>query len=350
MDLEKELSNLFQEIETKFKETTNLETLESLRIKYLGRKSYLANFPEVLKKLDHEEKRKIGRLYNELKSKLESIYLDRKNSLVKEKIKFDFEHPGKEIRLGKDHLISQVRTQINKIFTQLGFSIVDYNQIVSEKENFDYLNIPPYHPARDIWDTIWLGKNNHKLDYLFRTHTTSFQIPIIKKLGLPLRAVIFGKVFRYEATDKTHDFEFHQLDGISISSDTNLSHLHYVVEKFFESFFNSQEKIIIRFRPGYFPFVEPGLEIDIGCIFCHRYKNKNLSNLKQCSICKNSGFIEVAGAGMIHPNVFKAANVDYKKYQGYAFGFGIERLIMLKYNIDDVRLIHSSDLRFVEQF
>lgn len=348
MKLEEELSNLFRETETKFKEAKDLKILEELKIKYLGRKSYLANFPEILKKLEQEEKRKIGKLYNELKIKLENIYLEKKKFLNKEKIKFDFDHPGDEIKLGKEHLISQVRNEITKIFTQLGFSTVDYNQIVSEKENFDYLNIPASHPARDIWDTIWVSRNNRKAEYLFRTHTTSFQIPIIKKLGIPLRAVIFGKVFRYEATDKTHDFEFHQLDGISISSKTNLGHLRYVVEKFFESFFNSQEKIVIRFRPGYFPFVEPGLEIDIGCIFCYRYKKLNI--FKQCSVCKNSGFIEVAGAGMIHPNVLKAANVNYKKYQGYAFGFGVERLIMLKYNIDDVRLIHSSDLRFIEQF
>jgi phenylalanyl-tRNA synthetase alpha chain len=158
-------------------------------------------------------------------------------------------------------------------------------------------------------------------------------------MKIPIRAITFGKVFRYEAIDKTHDFEFYQLDGISISETTHLGHLKYVVEKFFEKFFN--QKITIRFRPGYFPFVEPGLEIDIGCIFCKQ---------KGCSVCKKSGFLEVAGAGMIHNFVLKSAGVDFKKYQGYAFGFGVDRLIMLKHNIDDIRILHSSDLRFIKQF
>jgi phenylalanyl-tRNA synthetase alpha chain len=164
-------------------------------------------------------------------------------------------------------------------------------------------------------------------------------VETIKKLGVPIKAVTFGKVFRYEATDKTHDFEFHQLDGISISENTNLGHLRYIVEKFFDKFF--KEKIVVRFRPGYFPFVEPGLEIDIGCIFCQQ---------KGCSVCKNSGFLEIAGAGMIHNFVLKSAGIDYQKYQGYAFGFGVDRLIMLKHSINDIRILHSSDLRFIKQF
>jgi phenylalanyl-tRNA synthetase alpha chain len=343
MNLELELNNLFREIETKFKEVNDLTNLENLKIKYLGRKSYLANFPEILRKLDLEEKRRIGKIYNELKIKIEKLYQERRNSLTGEKLKFDFDHPGTQIKLGKEHLISQVINEIIKIFIQLGFITVDYNQIVSEKENFSYLNIPPYHPARDIWDTIWLKKDNTQSEYLLRTHTTSFQIPVLKRLGAPLRAIILGKVFRYEATDKTHDFEFHQLDGISVSQETNLSHLRYVVEKFFENFFSLNEKIVVRFRPGYFPFVEPGLEIDIGCIFCH-------GRGKGCSVCKNTGFIEVAGAGMIHPNVLMAAKINHKKYQGYAFGFGIDRLIMLRHNINDIRLLHSPDLRFIDQF
>ncbi|GIW66705.1 MAG: phenylalanine--tRNA ligase alpha subunit [Candidatus Parcubacteria bacterium] len=343
MNLELELNNLFREIEDKFKEVDSLANLESLKIKYLGRKSYLANFPEILKKLDLEEKRKIGKLYNELKTKIEKLYQEKKDLLAKDEFKFDFDHPGKQIKIGKEHLVSQVMNEIIKIFIQLGFSTVDYNQIVSENENFNYLNIPPYHPARDIWDTIWVKEGNDQSKYLFRTHTSSFQIPVIKKLNVPLRAIILGKVFRYEATDKTHDFEFNQLDGISISQNTNLSHLRYVVEKFFENFFSLNKKILIRFRPGYFPFVEPGLEIDIGCIFCQ-------GKGKKCSICKNTGFIEVAGAGMIHPNVLAAAKIDHKKYQGYAFGFGIDRLIMLRHSINDIRLLHSSDLRFIDQF
>jgi phenylalanyl-tRNA synthetase alpha chain len=342
MPLEENLNKIWQEAESFLNNAKNLEELESLRVKYLGRKSYLANFPSLIKKLDLEEKRRIGKLYNELKEKIHQLYLKKKEILSTLQIKFDFEHPGKEIKIGKEHLISQTIEEISNIFIQLGFSVVDYNQIVDEKENFNYLNIPENHPARDLWDTFWVKSQNLKArsqNLLFRTHTSVFQIPILKKLGVPVRAVITGKVFRYEATDKTHDFEFYQLDGLSVSENSNLANLRYVVEKFFERFFHQEIKV--RFRPGYFPFVEPGLEIDLGCIFCKQ---------KGCSVCKNSGFVEIAGAGMVHNFVLKSAGIDYKKYQGYAFGFGVDRLIMLKHNIDDIRILHSSDLRFIKQF
>ncbi len=336
MNLEESLNKIWQDAEKDFEGAENLRQLEELKIKYLGRKSYLAEFPSLLKNLSSEEKRKIGSLYNDLKTKIQNLYLKKKEILSEEKIKFDFEHPGIDIKIGHQHLISQTLDEIKNIFLQLGFSIVDYDQIVDEKENFDYLNVPPNHPARDMWDTLWV--KNFK-GYLFRTHTSVFQVPIFKKFGVPLKAVIFGKVFRYEATDRTHDFEFYQLDGISVSEKTNLGHLKWTVEKFFEKFFT--QKVKIRFRPSYFPFVEPGLEIDISCVLC---------NQKGCPVCKKTGFIEVAGAGMIHNFVFKSAGIDYKKYQGYAFGFGVDRLIMIKHNIDDIRILHSSDLRFIEQF
>jgi phenylalanyl-tRNA synthetase alpha chain len=342
MSLEENLNKIWQEVESLLNNVKNLEELESLRVKYLGRKSYLANFPSLIKKLDLEEKRRIGKLYNELKEKIHQLYLKKKETLRTPSVKFDFEHPGKEIKIGKEHLIFQTIEEISKIFTQLGFSVVDYNQIVDEKENFYYLNIPENHPARDLWDTLWVKTSHLPLPtshLLFRTHTSAFQVPILKKLGVPVRAVISGKVFRYEATDKTHDFEFYQLDGLSVSENSNLANLRYVVEKFFERFFHQEIKV--RFRPSYFPFVEPGLEIDIGCIFCKE---------KGCATCKNSGFVEVAGAGMVHNFVLKSAGIDYRKYQGYAFGFGVDRLIMLKHNIDDIRILHSSDLRFIKQF
>lgn len=348
MSLEEDLNKIWQEAEKDLANITNLSDLENFRIKYLGRKSYLTSFPSLIRKLDIEEKRKAGKLYNEFKTKIESLYFKKKEELSELKIKFDLECPGKEIHIGKEHLISQTINEIFNIFLQLGFSIVDYNQIVDEKENFDYLNIPQNHPARDLWDTLWVKLNSdqeHNIAHdktsrlLFRTHTSCFQIPILRKYGVPIRAVIVGKVFRHEATDKTHDFEFYQLDGISISENANLGHLKYIVEKFFAEFF--KEQLPVRFRPGYFPFVEPGLEIDIGCLFCKQ---------KGCSVCKNTGFIEVAGAGMVHNFVLKSARIDYERYQGYAFGFGVGRLIMLKHNIDDIRILHSSDLRFIRQF
>ena len=345
MSLEEELNRVWQKAEKDFTLVSDLENLEKLKIEYLGRKSYLANFPTFLKNLDLEEKRKIGKLYNELKEKINKLYLEKKEALTREEIKFDFDHPGSELKLGRSHLISQTIKEIQDIFIELGFSVVDYQQIVDEKENFDYLNIPKYHPARDLWDTLWVKPNSdsknkiQEASILFRTHTTAFQIPLFKKFKPPLKAIIAGKVFRYEATDRTHDFEFNQFDGVSVSENTNLAHLRWTVEKFFEKFYRT--KIPIRLRPGYFPFVEPGLEVDIGCQICQQ---------KGCSTCKKSGWLEVAGAGMIHKFVFQSAGIDYKKYQGWAFGFGIERLIMLRHGIDDIRILHSSDLRFIEQF
>lgn len=343
MSLEQELNRIWQEAEKDFNLVPDLDNLEKLKVKYLGRKSYLGNFPSLLKNLNLEDKKKIGKLYNELKNKIERLYLEKKNNFNTEEIKFDFEHPGIEISIGKEHLISQTIEIIQNSFIELGFSVLDYNQIVSEQENFDYLNIPRYHPARDLWDTLWVKEEsqitNQEARMLFRTHTTAFQIPLFKKFKPPIRAIITGKVFRYEATDKTHDFEFHQFDGVSVGEKTNLANLKYIIERFFEKFF--EEKINVRFRPGYFPFVEPGLEIDISCSICKQ---------KGCSVCKNSGWIEVAGAGMIHRYIFQCVGIDYKKYQGWACGFGIERLIMLKYGIDDIRILHSSDLRFIKQF
>jgi phenylalanyl-tRNA synthetase alpha chain len=339
MRLIEDLKKIFQEAENKFQDVKNDKELEELRIKYLGRKSYLANFPSLIKNLSLEEKKEVGKLYNDIKKRIEELYKQAKNLIKEEEIKFDFDDPGEEIEQGRKHLISQTFEKVSKIFLEIGFSIVDFNQIVSEKENFDYLNIPVNHPARDLWDTLWVKNIKNEQRYLFRTHTSCFQVPIIKKIGVPLRAIVYGKVFRYEATDRTHDFEFLQLDGISVSEDSNLAHLKYVTRRFFELFFDKE--ISIRLRPGYFPFVEPGLEIDIGCIFC---------NQKGCQVCKKSGFIEVAGAGMIHSFVLKSAGIDFKKYQGYAFGFGLDRLIMLKHGINDIRILHSSDLRFIKQF
>ncbi len=335
MSLEQELNKIWQEAERDFSLVSNLKELEDLKVKYLGRKSYLAHFPRFLKNLDLEEKRKLGSLYNQLKEKIKKLYEEKRKFFSKEEIKIDFEHPGIKFKIGKLHLLTQTIKEIQDIFIQLGFSIVDYPQIVSEKDNFDDLNLPPHHPARDMWATLWV-KDHH---ILFRTHTTAFQVSVIKKYGLPLKAIIVGKVFRYEAVDKTHDFEFHQFDGISLSEKTHLGHLRFVVEEFVQRFF--KEKVKVRFRPSYFPFVEPGLEIDISCVLCHQ---------KGCSVCKRTGWLEIAGAGMIHSYVLKCAHVDPRKYQGYAFGFGLERLIMLKHNIDDIRILHSSDLRFIEQF
>jgi phenylalanyl-tRNA synthetase alpha chain len=219
----------------------------------------------------------------------------------------------------------------------MGFDLELGREIVTEYENFDSLNMPQDHPSRDMWDTLWIKSDKQRL--LLRTHTSAHQVEILKNRNIPLKVIIPGKVYRHEATDSRHEMQFHQLEGLAVGESCNLQELKGVFYIFFEEFFG--RKLDIIFRTSYFPFTEPSLEVDIECILC---------NGKGCEVCNNTGHLEVAGAGMIHPFVLKQAMIDTNKYYGYAFGLGIERLVMLKYNIPDVRLFHSGDLRFIRQF
>ena len=237
---------------------------------------------------------------------------------------------------GHLHPITQMIDKINSIFFALGFEVADGPEMESEYYNFDALNIPKNHPARDMQDTFWV---KDKKDTLMRTHTSNVQIHYMENNEPPLRVIVPGKVFRNEATDATHETQFYQLEGFMVDEVTTLGTLKAVLKNFLEKFFN--KKIDIRFRPSFFSFVEPGIEVDISCFKCGG---------RGCSICKNSGFIEVLGAGMIHPNVLKNVKINSEKYQGFAFGMGIDRLGMLKYGIDDARLFYNGDLRFVQQF
>jgi phenylalanyl-tRNA synthetase alpha chain len=324
-----------------------LSELEKFRIKFLGRRGLLSVIADGLKNLDQEERKKIGKQFNLAKTELNKIYGELKNRLYHEsKIKFSFYHPGKKPLVGHRHPLTHVLHLVKKIFIGMGFTIIDSPEIENEYYNFDSLNIPKNHPARDLWDTIWVkeGQNtkikNQRL--LFRTHTSAYQVKFMQKQTPPFRVVIPGKCFRYEATDKTHDFEFFQFDALSVSSHSSLAELRGTLEQFFTAFFEKSLKV--RLRPSYFPFVEPGLEVDIQCIFC---SGKNKAG---CSICKYSGFIEIAGAGMIHPYVLRQSGISSREHFGWAFGLGIERLTMLKYRIDDIRLFRSNDIRFIHQF
>ncbi|MEK9182122.1 MAG: phenylalanine--tRNA ligase subunit alpha [Patescibacteria group bacterium] len=265
-------------------------------------------------------------------------------------------------KAGHIHPISRVASRINEIFFEMGFSLIDGPEIETEHYNFDALNIPKDHPARDMWDTFWLRQNEIKdkksrpqrhsaamagaakikieeNKLLLRTHTSPVQIRYMEENKPPLRIISIGKTFRYEATDTIHEAQFHQVEGLLIDKDINLANLKYVIREFFENFF--EEKIEIRLRPSYFPFVEPGVEADISCFKCGGDK---------CSVCKHSGWIEVMGAGMVHPEVLQNVGLDPEEWKGFAFGGGVDRLAMLKYGIDDIRLLYTGDLRLVNQF
>ena len=230
------------------------------------------------------------------------------------------------------------------IFEQMGFSVVEGPEIESEWYNFDALNVPKDHPARDAWNTLWLKPQNQKSKVksqklLLRTHTSPMQARYMEKHNPPLRIIVPGKVFRYEATDPSHEFQFYQVEGLMVDKDINVSHLKAVVKEFLKRFF--QKDIDVRFRPDYFPFTEPSFEIAMTCLVCGG---------KGCPACKQTGWLEMAGAGMVHPNVFRAVGYNPQEWQGWAFGFGWDRLTMMKYKIPDIRLFNSGDLRFLQQF
>jgi phenylalanyl-tRNA synthetase alpha chain len=217
----------------------------------------------------------------------------------------------------------------------MGFSVVEGPEIETEWYNFDALNIPKDHPARDLWATFWL--KNSKL--LLRTHTTPVDVRYLEKNNPPLRIITIGRVFRHEATDASHEVNFNQIDGLMVGKEINVANFKAIIQEFFQEFF---EKIIeIRMRPSYFPFTEPSFEVDMRCLNCRG---------KGCSTCQKIGWLEMMGAGMVHPNVFKAAGLNPKNWQGFAFGMGLDRLAMMKYKINDIRLFYSGDLRFLNQF
>ncbi len=261
---------------------------------------------------------------------------------------------------GKAHIhpISQMITEINRIFSEMGFEVADGPELETEFYNFDALNVPANHPARDMWDTFWVKPKSD--GRLMRTHTSPVQIRYMEKHKPPFAIIVPGKVFRYEATDATHEAQFHQAEGLMVGKDISLANLKWVLAEFFEKFFG--KKIDIRFRPSFFPFVEPGVEIDMSCFNCGVGKSENRcvrngapagadSKIASgCALCKKTGWIEIMGAGMVHPKVLESAGVDSREFSGFAFGVGIDRLAMLKYGVDDVRLFYSGDLRLVNQF
>ncbi len=237
------------------------------------------------------------------------------------------------------HPLSLILLQINGIFNELGFTIANGPEVETEFYNFDSLNIPEHHPARDMWDTFWLKPLNARK--LLRTHTSPVQVRFMESHKPPIKIIAPGKVFRHEATDATHEAQFYQLEGLVVGENISLANLKWLLEEFFFKLFG--KKTGVRLRPSFFPFVEPGVEIDMTCFKC---EGKNPS----CNVCKGVGFIEIMGAGLVHPKVLDAAGIDSKKYSGFAFGCGVDRLAMLKYGIDDVRLLYQGDLRLINQF
>jgi phenylalanyl-tRNA synthetase alpha chain len=313
-----------------------------------GKKSALSGLMQNLKNLSGEEKAQFGKEINELKKSLMVAFDEKKRELEEKELLESLKDDGfdegicaEEVVSGHLHPITQVQLEVEKIFAGMGFSVMDGPEVESEYYNFEGLNIPDTHPARDMQDTFFIAdKFDEKHGRLvLRTHTSPVQIRTMEKYGAPLRLIVPGRVFRNEATDASHEHTFDQVEGLLIDKDISLANLKGVMIEFLSRLF--KQKVKVRFRPGYFPFVEPGLELDFSCLLCKG---------KGCRTCKNTGWLEFMGAGMVHPNVLKAGGIDPNEYQGWAFGFGLTRLVMMLYEIDDIRHLTSGDMRFLKQF
>ncbi|MFC1615696.1 phenylalanine--tRNA ligase subunit alpha [Patescibacteria group bacterium] len=347
--MENQIKKIQESALKKIKSAKTLKDLQELHHKYFGRKDgQLTKILRQVKDLPKELKPTIGKLSNVAKVAIESALQKKQDNLenadLDKKLSkefFDTTIPGTARNIGTIHPIAQVQAEVERIFNQMGFAIMDGPEVESEYYNFEGLNIPKDHPARDMQDTFFVqDKDDPKHGRMvLRTHTSPVQVRTMEKYGAPLRVIIPGRVFRNEALDASHEATFDQVEGLLIDENISLSHLKGVMAEFLSRLFSKD--VTVRFRPGYFPFVEPGLELDFSCLICEG---------KGCRVCKHTGWVEFMGAGMVHEFVLKSGGVDPNKYQGWAFGFGLTRLIMMRYGIPDIRHILSGDLRFLRQF
>jgi len=337
--LEELKSSALRELEA----VTQVKELEAWRVRYLGKKSQLNGILRSLAILPLEERKKAGALANQVKASLEDS-LEQKKQLLREtqlattieKGHVDITLPGRLFPVGRLHPITQTLHEICDIFVSMGFQVVEGPEVEWDYYNFEALNFPPHHPARDDWDTLYITD-----DLLLRTHTSPVQIRVMEKQKPPIRIIIPGKVYRKEAPDPTHLPMFFQLEGLVVDKNITFAHLKGTLEYFLKTLF--QEKINIRFRPGFFPFTEPSAEVDIECTVCG---GKN----RECRVCGGEGWMEILGSGMVDPQVLKNVNIDPEQYSGFAFGLGIDRTAMFAYEIQDMRYFYENDLRFIRQF
>lgn len=317
------------------------EALEEIRIEILGRKGKLAEISKGMAKLPPAERAETGKQLNlfkqEVDGKLEAKKAQFNAATLTAKLNsewMDLTLPAPGVRPGSIHPITQLQREIEQLFVSLGFTVLDGPEVETEYHNFDALNIPQDHPARDMQDTFWLSDG-----HLLRTHTSPVQIRGMKTLALPLRMIAPGRVFRNEEVDASHEHTFYQLEGMMIDRDVSVANLIYFMKTLLSAVFGRE--VTVRLRPGYFPFVEPGFELDIQCLICGG---------PGCPVCKHSGWVELLPCGLVHPNVLRMAGIDSEVWGGFAFGLGLTRLVMMRYGIDDIRWLQSGDLRFAKQF
>lgn len=318
-----------------------MEDLESFRVKYLGKKGEITGVLKGLGSVAADERKEVGALANEIRAYIEKGLAEKKAAMqekvLQEKLKkevIDVTMPGKKSSIGGAHPLTIVRKQLEDIFMGMGFSIAEGPEVELDYYNFEALNIPKNHPSRDTQDTFYIND-----DVVLRTQTSSVQVRVMEKTKPPIRVISPGRVFRSDAVDATHSPVFHQLEGLVVDKGITMGDLKGTLELFMKKLYGDDVKI--RLRPHHFPFTEPSAEVDVSCFVCGG---------KGCRVCKKEGFIEVLGAGMVHPKVLKECGIDPEIYSGFAFGIGLERIVMRSYNIDDMRLLYENDLRFLKQF
>jgi phenylalanyl-tRNA synthetase alpha chain len=339
--LEDQITQLQTAALARIEDAKTMESLEAVRVDVLGRKGTLGQFSKEFGKLAPQERAAAGKALNAAKQALESAFEARKHSFDTEALNarlgsewIDLTLPAPGARPGSLHPVTQVQMELEDLFTSLGFAVLDGPEVETEYHNFDALNIPASHPARDMQDTFWLTDGN-----LLRTHTSPVQVRGMERLGPPLRMIAPGRVFRNEEVDASHEHTFYQVEGMMVDHNVSVAHMLYFMKTLLGAIF--RREVTIRLRPGYFPFVEPGFELDIQCLICGG---------PGCPVCKQSGWVELMPCGLVHPNVLRMSGIEPDEWGGFAFGLGLTRLAMMRYGIDDIRLFESGDLRFLRQF
>ncbi len=317
------------------------EDLEQVRVEVLGRKGTLARLSKEMGSLEPGERARVGKLLNAVKQELEELFETRRAGFERQALDarlaaewFDPTVPAPGLRPGSLHPISRIQREIEDLFVSMGFAVATGPEVETEHYNFDALNVPDDHPARDTQDTFWLEGG-----WLLRTHTSPVQVRGMERFGPPLRIIAPGRVFRNEEIDASHEHTFYQVEGLMVDRDVSVAHMIYFMKTLLAGIFHREAAV--RLRPGYFPFVEPCFELDIHCLICGG---------GGCAVCKYGGWVELMPCGLVHPNVLRSGGIDPQEWNGFAFGLGLTRLAMMRYGIDDIRLLQSGDLRFLRQF
>ena len=339
--MQEQLLNLQEGALNEIKDASSIEAVENLRVKYLGKKGELTAILKEMGKLSKEERPVIGQVANTVRESIEgAITCKKEEAKAIEKAKklaeevIDVTMPSKPVKVGKKHPISQIIDEVSDIFMGMGFSIAEGPEVETVENNFDALNAPKDHPSRDMSDTFYINS-----ELLLRTQTSPVQVRTMKSQELPIKIISPGRCFRFDAPDATHSPMFHQIEGLVVGKDVTMAQLKGTLNMFVKKLFGEHTKT--KFRPHNFPFTEPSAEVDVTCFKCEG---------AGCPMCKGEGWIEILGAGMVHPNVLRNCGIDPEVYSGFAFGMGVDRITMLKYEIDDIRLLFENDMRFLDQF